>query len=96
MDTVVRVAKGGLRSSTRTPIVVLVLVVGTPPILLADEPTGNLDEATSDQLIALLRRMTQSSGLSVVLVTHKPRIAAKADHVVRLNSGRVESDRRAA
>jgi ABC-type sulfate/molybdate transport systems ATPase subunit len=94
MDTVVRVAKGGLRSSTRTPIVVLVLVVGTPPILLADEPTGNLDEATSDQLIALLRRMTQSSGLSVVLVTHNPRIAAKADHVVRLNSGRVESDRR--
>jgi len=76
--------------------VVLVLAVVTPPILLADEPTGNLDEATSDQLIALLRRMTDTSGLSVVLVTHNPRIAGKADHVVRLNSGRVESDRRAA
>jgi putative ABC transport system ATP-binding protein len=71
-------------------------LANTPPILLADEPTGNLDEATSDQLIALLRRMTESSGLSVVLVTHNPRIAGTADHVVRLNSGRVELDRRAA
>jgi len=71
-------------------------LANTPPILLADEPTGNLDEATSDQIIALFRRMTHESGLSVVLVTHNPRIAGKADHVVRLNSGRVESDRRAA
>jgi len=71
-------------------------LANTPPILLADEPTGNLDEATSDQIIALLRRMTEATGLSVVLVTHNPRIAGKADHVVRLNSGRVESDRRAA
>ena len=71
-------------------------LANTPPILLADEPTGNLDEATSDQIIALFRRMTDESGLSVVLVTHNPRIAGKADHVVRLNSGRVESDRRAA
>jgi ABC-type lipoprotein export system ATPase subunit len=71
-------------------------LANTPPILLADEPTGNLDEATSDQIIALLRRMTETSGLSVVLVTHNPRVAGSADHVVRLNSGRVESDRRAA
>lgn len=71
-------------------------LANTPPILLADEPTDNLDEATSDQIIALLRRMTNESGLSVVVVTHNPRIAARADHVVRLNSGRVESDRRAA
>jgi putative ABC transport system ATP-binding protein len=71
-------------------------LANTPPILLADEPTGNLDEATSDQIIALFRRMTEESGLSVVLVTHNPRIAGKADHVIALNSGRVESDRRAA
>lgn len=71
-------------------------LANTPPILLADEPTGNLDEATSDQIIALLRRMTDASGLAVVLVTHNTRIAGKADHVVTLNSGRVESDRRAA
>jgi putative ABC transport system ATP-binding protein len=71
-------------------------LANTPPILLADEPTGNLDEATSDQIVALLRRMTQAYGLSVVLVTHNPRIAARADHVVRLNSGQVESDQRAA
>jgi putative ABC transport system ATP-binding protein len=71
-------------------------LANTPPILLADEPTGNLDEATSDQIISVFRRMTEMSGLSVVLVTHNSRIAGKADHVVRLNSGRVESDGRAA
>jgi len=67
-----------------------------PPILLADEATGNLDEATSDQIISLLKDMAALSGLCVVVVTHNPRIAGKADHVVRLNSGRVESDRSAA
>jgi putative ABC transport system ATP-binding protein len=71
-------------------------LANTPPILLADEPTGNLDEATSDQITALLRRLTETSGLAVVLVTHNPRIAARADHVMRLNSGQVESDQRAA
>ncbi len=71
-------------------------LANTPPILLADEPTGNLDEATSDQIISLLRDMADLSGLCVVVVTHNPRIAGKADHVVGLNSGRVESDRRAA
>jgi putative ABC transport system ATP-binding protein len=71
-------------------------LANTPPVLLADEPTGNLDEATSDQIIALFRRMAKDSGLAVVVVTHNPRIGAKADHVVALNSGRVESDRRAA
>ena len=95
MDTVVRAARGTLRSSTRTLIVVLVLAVGTPPILLADEPTGNLDEATSDQLIALLRSMTDTSGLSVVLVAHNSRIASKADHLVTLiPAGRVRQARR--
>jgi len=71
-------------------------LANTPPILLADEPTGNLDEATSDQIISLLRAMADLSGLCVVVVTHNPRIAGNADHVVKLNSGRVESDRRAA
>ncbi len=71
-------------------------LANTPPILLADEPTGNLDEATSDQIISLLRDMADLSGLCVVVVTHNRRIAGKADHVVGLNSGRVESDRRAA
>ena len=67
-----------------------------PPILLADEPTGNLDETTSDQIVSLLRKMADSSGLCVIVVTHNQRIAGQAAHVISLNSGRVESDSRAA
>jgi putative ABC transport system ATP-binding protein len=63
-----------------------------PPILLADEPTGNLDKQNSDQVIDLLRQMANNSGLSVVVVTHNEKIAERASRVVSLNYGRVESD----
>ena len=65
-----------------------------PPILLADEPTGNLDAESADQVIGLLRRMTKDPGLSVVVVTHNQAIADRADRVVALNYGKVESDER--
>ena len=65
-----------------------------PPILLADEPTGNLDAESSDQVIGLLRRMTKDPGLSVVVVTHNRAIADRADRVVALNYGKVETDER--
>jgi ABC-type multidrug transport system ATPase subunit len=95
METVVRAARGAIRSSTRTLNVVFVLAVGTPPILLADEPTGNLDEATSDQLIRVIAVDDGYIGSVVVLVTHNSRIASKADHVVTLiPAGRVRQARR--
>lgn len=65
-----------------------------PPILLADEPTGNLDGETSQQVIGLLHGMARSMGICVVVVTHNLAIAEEADRVVRLNYGRIESDER--
>jgi putative ABC transport system ATP-binding protein len=65
-----------------------------PPILLADEPTGNLDASTSKQVINLLRRLAADMGLSVVVVTHDADIAARADRVVKLSYGRIDSDQR--
>lgn len=65
-----------------------------PPILLADEPTGNLDGETSRQVIGLLHEMSQQTGLCVVVVTHNVAIAGQADRVVRLNYGLIESDER--
>ena len=63
-----------------------------PPILFADEPTGNLDKKNADHVIDLLRQMANDSGLCVIVVTHNEKIAEKASRIVSLNYGRVESD----
>jgi putative ABC transport system ATP-binding protein len=63
-----------------------------PAILLADEPTGNLDTATGQQVIELLMRLNRDHGGTLVLVTHDQVLAAFADRVVRLLDGRIASD----
>ncbi len=63
-----------------------------PAILLADEPTGNLDTATGRQVIDLLIRLNRDHGSTLVLVTHDQALAAYADRVVRLLDGRIASD----
>jgi putative ABC transport system ATP-binding protein len=66
--------------------------VGHPPILVADEPTGNLDEATGRGIVELLFSLKQDRRQTLVLVTHDPGLAARCDRVVRLRSGLVEAD----
>lgn len=61
-----------------------------PSILVADEPTGNLDEATGKQVIELLFEGHRTRGTTLVLVTHDPSLAARCDRVVRLRSGRID------
>ena len=63
-----------------------------PAVLLADEPTGNLDTATGRQVIELLLRLNQDHGSTLVLVTHDPELAARANRIVMLQDGRVASD----
>ena len=63
-----------------------------PAILLADEPTGNLDTATGGQVIELLIRLNRDHGSTLVLVTHDPALAVHADRIVRLRDGRIASD----
>jgi putative ABC transport system ATP-binding protein len=65
-----------------------------PPILLADEPTGNLDSATGRHVIELLVHVNRAHGRTLVLVTHDPELAALADEIIALRDGRVV-DRRA-
>ncbi len=60
-----------------------------PAVLLADEPTGDLDEATADALHALLREMHQAYGLTSIIATHNPRLASACDRVLRLEGGRL-------
>jgi putative ABC transport system ATP-binding protein len=64
-------------------------VVGQRRLLLADEPTGALDTANSDQVVELLRSLCDDHGTSVVMVTHEPRFASWADRVVFLRDGRL-------
>lgn len=63
-----------------------------PDILLADEPTGNLDEANGAAVVDLLFGMSARTGTTLVLVTHAPDLAARCDRVLRLRDGRVDTD----
>jgi putative ABC transport system ATP-binding protein len=62
-------------------------------MLLADEPTGNLDTRTSLDVMGVFQRLNRESGITIVLVTHEPDIAEFADRVVTVRDGRVVSDR---
>ncbi len=64
-----------------------------PPILLADEPTGNLDSTTGQQVIDLLLGLHRDHGTTLVFVTHDPMLASYMERIVSLRDGRVESDR---
>ena len=60
-----------------------------PSIILADEPTGNLDSATSDDVIDLLKKTSEQFDQTIVMITHNPEIAARADRVIRIEDGRI-------
>lgn len=63
-----------------------------PSIILADEPTGNLDSKTSNDVIALLKQTSQEFRQTIVMITHNPEIAKMADRVVRIEDGRIVED----
>lgn len=69
-------------------------MVTEPALLLADEPTGNLDSRASDEIAGLLRKAASDWGRTVIMVTHDPRIAAFADRIVFLKDGRVVDEAR--
>jgi putative ABC transport system ATP-binding protein len=67
-------------------------LVTDPPLLLADEPTGNLDTRTSLEVLALLQKLNRERGITIVLVTHERDIAACASRVITMRDGRIVSD----
>ncbi len=67
-------------------------LVLSPPLVLADEPTGNLDQASSDDVFAVMRRMHAELNTSFLIVTHDPRLAQRCDRVIELVDGHITRD----
>jgi putative ABC transport system ATP-binding protein len=82
-----------LSGGQRQRVAIARALVGKPSILLADEPTGNLDSATSLEIMDLIREV-HAEGQTVVMVTHEPEIAEQCQRIVRLRDGKVVSDER--
>ena len=88
-----------LSGSPQQRVAIARTLVKAPKVLLADEPTGNLDEGIRDEIIDLLARFWRDLGLTLVLVTHDSSLARPAERVGVMNKGRLtirQDDRRAA
>ncbi len=71
-------------------------LVNRPKLILADEPTGNLDTRTSDEIMRLFQRLNRERGITIVFVTHDPETAAYCDRIVHIRDGRIEREERQA
>lgn len=67
-------------------------IVNRAPILMADEPTGNLDSKTSDEIMALFTELNDKDGITIILVTHEPDVAAYAKRILHFKDGVITSD----
>jgi lipoprotein-releasing system ATP-binding protein len=81
---------GALSGGEQQRVAVARALVQSPSVLLADEPTGNLDVETGETLHALLRRINREKGLTVVVVTHNERLAEACDRRLRLSGGQLQ------
>lgn len=69
-------------------------LAGRKPLVLADEPTGNLDTRTGDEIFALMREFHRTLGVTFVVITHNPALAERSDRVLSIMDGKLEYDRR--
>ena len=85
---------GELSGGQQQRVAIARALLRRPPLVLADEPTGNLDTHSADEVFALLRRFNREFGCAVLVVTHDPRLAQRCDRIVDLVDGRLAGDRR--
>ncbi len=87
-------APGRLSGDQQQRVAIARALINRPRVLLADEPTGNLDSASARDVLALLRAAHDERGQTVLLVTHDARVAARADRVIAMRDGAVASETR--
>ena len=80
---------GHLSGGQQQRVAIARAMASKPSIILADEPTGNLDSKTSDDVIGLLKMTSEEFGQTIVTITHNPEIAQMADRIVRIEDGRI-------
>ncbi|HEY6928285.1 MAG TPA: ABC transporter ATP-binding protein [Thermoanaerobaculia bacterium] len=90
--------KGGVRpdllsGGQRQRVAIARALANRPSVVFADEPTANLDSATADEILDLMRGLSETSGVAFLFATHDPRVVARARRVITLHDGRIESDR---
>jgi len=68
-------------------------LVNEPAIIMADEPTGNLDSKTGEEIMDLLMRLNQESGVTLIMVTHDPDVASRTGRIIRIRDGQVEGSK---
>ncbi len=83
---------GELSGGQQQRVAIARAIVTSPQVLLADEPTGNLDTKTSIEIMELVTALNREQGITVIMVTHEPDIAAYARRTIRFVDGRIESD----
>jgi ABC-type lipoprotein export system ATPase subunit len=67
-------------------------LINNPALLLADEPTGNLDSTTTEEILQTFEKLNREEGLTIVIVTHEPDVGAHCGRIIRMRDGRIESD----
>ncbi|MCU0755627.1 MAG: ABC transporter ATP-binding protein [Xanthomonadales bacterium] len=83
---------GELSGGQQQRVAIVRALITRPALLLADEPTGNLDTQTADEVFALFRRMHREHDHAMLVVTHDPRLAARCDRIIELVDGRILRD----